>query len=141
VLGFVKMNVILTSRWFVLYWTFCMLNCRLPLCTSVTILFFLLYVFNLFTEHSKILPKFCIYVHATYNINLTRTEYIFKFNVCKSMHHHTIQINKPTRCINLSSLLLDVYVQLNMFWASSLLSSGATTTAVAASGLTFGAWW
>jgi hypothetical protein len=36
-----------------------------------------------------------------------------------------IQINQPTRCKNFSSLLLDVYVQLNMFWASSRLSSGA----------------
>ena len=31
----------------------------------------------------------------------------------------TIQINQPTRCNNLSSSLLDVYVQLNMFRASS----------------------
>ena len=48
-----------------------------------------------------------------------------KFEVCKSMHHHTIQINQPTRCNNFSSLLCDVYVQLNMFWASSRPSSGA----------------
>jgi len=41
------------------------------------------------------------------------------------MHHHTIQINQPTRCNNFSSLLLDVYLQLNMFWASSRPSSGA----------------
>ena len=48
-----------------------------------------------------------------------------KFKVCKSVHHHTFQINQPTRCNNFSSLLLDVYVQLNMFRASSRLSSGA----------------
>jgi len=48
-----------------------------------------------------------------------------KFKVCKSVHHHTIQINQPTRCNNSSSLLLDVYVQLNMFWASSRPLSGA----------------
>ena len=42
-----------------------------------------------------------------------------KFKVCKSVHHHTVQINLPTRCNNLSILLLDVYLQLNMFWASS----------------------
>jgi len=35
------------------------------------------------------------------------------------------QVNQPTRCNNFSSLLLDVYVQLNMFRASSLPSSGA----------------
>jgi len=39
--------------------------------------------------------------------------------------HHTIQINQPTRCNNFSSLLLDVYVQLNMSWAFSIPSSGA----------------
>jgi hypothetical protein len=36
-----------------------------------------------------------------------------------------IPINQPTRCNNFSSLLLDVYVQLNMFRASSRPSSGA----------------
>ena len=38
-----------------------------------------------------------------------------KFKVCKSVHHHTIQINQPTRYNIFSSLLLDVYVHLNMF--------------------------
>jgi hypothetical protein len=52
-----------------------------------------------------------------------------------------IQINQPTRCKNFSSLLLDFYVQLNMFWASTCPLSGATTTAVAASGFTVGTWW
>jgi hypothetical protein len=51
-----------------------------------------------------------------------------------------IQINQPTICNNFSGLLLDVYLQLNMFRAFSLPLSGATTTAVAASGFTFGAW-
>jgi hypothetical protein len=40
------------------------------------------------------------------------------------MHHHTIPINRSTRCNNFSSLLLAVYVRLNMFWASSRPSSG-----------------
>jgi hypothetical protein len=41
------------------------------------------------------------------------------------MHHHTVPINQQTRCNNFSSLLLDVYVQLNVFRASSRPSSGA----------------
>jgi hypothetical protein len=41
------------------------------------------------------------------------------------VHHHTYQINQPTRCKKFSSLLLEVYVQLNMFRASSRPSSGA----------------
>jgi hypothetical protein len=41
------------------------------------------------------------------------------------VHHHTIQMNQPTRCNSFSGLLLDVYVQLNMFRASSHPSSGA----------------
>jgi hypothetical protein len=48
-----------------------------------------------------------------------------KRKICKSVHHHTVQLNQPTRCNNFSSLLLDVYVQLNMFRASSRPSSGA----------------
>jgi len=47
------------------------------------------------------------------------------FKICKYVHHHTIQINQPTSCNNSSSVLLDVYVQLNMFRASSCPSSGA----------------
>jgi hypothetical protein len=41
------------------------------------------------------------------------------------VHHQTFQINQTTRCNNFSSLLLDVYIQLNMFRASSRPSSGA----------------
>jgi hypothetical protein len=48
---------------------------------------------------------------------------ILKF--CKSVHHHTTQINQTTRCKNFRSLLLDVYLQINMFLASSRPSSGA----------------
>jgi hypothetical protein len=36
-----------------------------------------------------------------------------------------IQINQPTRCKNLSSLLLDVYLQLNIFQVSCRPSSEA----------------
>jgi hypothetical protein len=49
----------------------------------------------------------------------------YMFQVCKSVHHYTVSVNQPTRCNNFSSLLLNVYVQLNMFRASSLPSSGA----------------
>jgi hypothetical protein len=71
---------------------------------------------------------------------LVSASYFKEFKVCKLEHHQTIQINQPTRYNNLSSLLLDFYLQLNMLRASSLPSSGATTTAVAASGFTVGAW-
>ena len=53
------------------------------------------------------------------------TKLNLKFKVCKSVHYYTIQINQPTRCNNFSSLLLDVYVRLNMFRVSSRPSSGA----------------
>jgi hypothetical protein len=49
----------------------------------------------------------------------------FEFDVCKSVHHHTIPITQPTRCNSFTILLLDVYVWLNMFRASPRLSSGA----------------
>jgi len=49
----------------------------------------------------------------------------FGFDVHKSVHHHTIQIIQPTRCNSFTSLLLDVYVWLNMFRASPCPSSGA----------------
>ena len=53
---------------------------------------------------------------------------VFKFKICKSVkfvHRRTFQINQPNGCNSFSSLFLDVYVQLNMFRASSRPSSGA----------------
>jgi hypothetical protein len=47
------------------------------------------------------------------------------FDVHKSVHQHTIQINQPTRCNSFTSLLLDVYVWLNMFLAFPRSPSGA----------------
>ena len=47
------------------------------------------------------------------------------FDICKSVHHHMIQINQPTKCNSFTSLLLDVYVWLNMFRAPLRPSSGA----------------
>ena len=32
------------------------------------------------------------------------------FDVCKSVHHYTIQINQPTRYDSFTSLLLDVHM-------------------------------
>jgi hypothetical protein len=64
------------------------------------------------------------------------------FELCKSVPHHTIQINQPTRCNNFSSLLLEVYLQLNMFRASLRPSSGAQQLQQQPlSGFTFGACW
>jgi hypothetical protein len=53
-----------------------------------------------------------------------RRVYGGKFKISKSVHLHTVQTNQPTRYNNFSSLLLDVYVQLNMFRAPSRSSSG-----------------
>jgi hypothetical protein len=48
---------------------------------------------------------------------------VMQFTLTESVR--SFQINQPTGCKNFSSLLLDVYVQLNMFRASSRPSSGA----------------
>jgi hypothetical protein len=48
-----------------------------------------------------------------------------QFDVLKSVHHRTIQINQPTRCNSFTSLLFDVYVWLNMFRVPLRPSSGA----------------
>ena len=44
---------------------------------------------------------------------------------CSNPTKNTIQINQPTKCNSFTSLLLDVYVWLNMFWAPLRPSSGA----------------
>ena len=66
---------------------------------------------------------------------------VMEFKVCMSVHLHTIPINQPTRCNNFPNLLLDVYILLNMFRASSRPSSGTLQLQVAASGFTVGALW
>jgi hypothetical protein len=53
------------------------------------------------------------------------SQHFEEFNVCKSVHHHMIQINQPTRHNSFTSLLLDVYVSFNMFWALPRPSSEA----------------
>ena len=53
------------------------------------------------------------------------TAYIYKHFQSKLNKALLIQINQPTRSNNFSILLLDVYVQLNMFRAFSRPSSGA----------------
>jgi len=46
------------------------------------------------------------------------------FDVYKSVHHHTNHVIQPTRCNSFTSLLLEVYVWLNMFRWSPHPSSG-----------------
>jgi hypothetical protein len=57
--------------------------------------------------------------------HITNNYSLHFFDVCKSVHHHTIQINQPTRCSSFTSLLPGVYVWLNMFRAPLRPSSGA----------------
>ena len=49
----------------------------------------------------------------------------FFFKVCKSVHHRTFQINRQPDATIFPFYYADVYLQLNMFRASSRPSSGA----------------
>jgi hypothetical protein len=55
----------------------------------------------------------------------TSRQYEILLDVRMFVHHHTIKINQPTRCNKFPSVLLDVYVTLNIFWAPPRPSSGA----------------
>jgi len=81
-------------------------------------------VLKLTTINMRVQLK-CLKSHKDFAKNVQSN--VFAFKVCKSVHHRTFQINRPTRCNNFSSLLLDVYsyVRLNMSRASSRPSSGA----------------
>ena len=52
-------------------------------------------------------------------------EHTFKFKICKSVHHHTIQMNQQLDATISPVYYPDVYLQLNMFRVSSCPSSGA----------------
>jgi len=61
-------------------------------------------------------------------LNLTMHEGMLFKNILKCQQlicRIEIQINQPTRCNSFTSLLLDVYVSLNMFRAPQRPSSGA----------------
>jgi hypothetical protein len=87
---------------------------------------------------SVLCAQWCYFNNVTSGVSLKKesiTNFRFFFNIrnalmefeklMKSVHHHTIQINQPTRCNDFSSLLLGVYLQLNMFRSSSRPLSGA----------------
>jgi len=75
---------------------------------------------NFFGNATLLVAFLVAYVINQPNINL-----ITKCKVCKSVLHHKVPINEPTRCNNFPSLLLDDYVRLNMFRVSTRPSSGA----------------
>jgi len=64
-------------------------------------------------------------VTACLELNEHMSSNISVFRVPTLQFLTNVQINQPTRCNNFSSLLLEVYVQINMFRASSRPSSGA----------------
>jgi hypothetical protein len=64
------------------------------------------------------------YYQSEYRKKLHR-KYMRISQTCTNQQLKTIQINQPTRWNNFSCLLLDVYVQSNMFRASLRPSSGA----------------
>jgi hypothetical protein len=88
-----------------------------------TMTFMLIHSFDMHIYSCK------VYLHYAYDtaLNQKLLSLGFKnlFKVRKSVHHHTIQINQPTRCNSFTSLLLDVCVWLNMFRAPLRPSSGA----------------
>jgi hypothetical protein len=67
---------------------------------------------------------FLIFMLTHLIINSVFSE-VRKFEVRKSVRHHTIQTIQPTRCDSFTSLLVDVYAWLNMFLASPRPSSVA----------------
>ena len=91
-------------------------------------------IFYVFAQNCNKLTAVCIrHFKCPYNFTVCKSSYslqvIIQFashhTVCKSVHHHTVQINQPTTCNNFSSLLFEVHLQLNMFRGSSRPSSGA----------------
>ena len=66
----------------------------------------------------------CIVLYGHYHVHYSLILNPCLDSIFVTITSHFILINQPTRCNSLSNLLLDLYVQLNMFRASSRLSSG-----------------
>ena len=62
---------------------------------------------------------------ATWPMSKQFQKPFYKFKVCKSVHHHTIQINHQLDSTICPVYYPDVYLQLNMFLAFPRPSSGA----------------
>jgi len=75
------------------------------------------------TENLEHIKQKFVSLHQTISFPMSilamMTHFNFKSSWPLRWEDNTIQINQPTRCNNFSSLLFDVYVQLNMFRASS----------------------
>jgi len=70
--------------------------------------------------------KYQLLASSNYKLHFAWSpNWTLKFDIRKSVHHHTIQINQSTRCNSFTSLLLGIYMWLNMFRASPCPSSGA----------------
>jgi len=77
-------------------------------------------------------------VYYRYQNQCTNTKYWFE--VVRSVHHHTVQTNWPTRCNSFTSLSLDVLCRWTCFGGLHAHHQ-ELTTALRASGFTVGAWW
>jgi len=66
----------------------------------------------------------------------TEPEHSTPFEAGRSIHHHTIQINQPTRCNSFTSLLLDVLCRSTCFGRLHAHHQ-EVTTALTASGFTY----
>jgi len=75
----------------------------------------------LYQQTSLVSGKYFLYLIVCLQFAKCLSDTCFMDRLC----FNSIQINQQTRCNSFSSLLLEVYVQLNMFRTSSRLSSGA----------------
>jgi fucose 4-O-acetylase-like acetyltransferase len=71
---------------------------------------------------SKTTLQITIFWHVTPRYPV---DYSLNNHCCENFKFHSIQIIQQTRCNSFTSLLLDIYVWLNMFQASPRPSSGA----------------
>jgi hypothetical protein len=78
---------------------------------------------------------FLVQVYQHWNVCCKFHKVLHFFNVGKSVHHHTIQINQPTRCNCFTSLLLDVLCRSTCF-GHLRAHHQELTTALTASGFT-----
>jgi hypothetical protein len=69
--------------------------------------------------------RFLESAHCPADTNTKILDTTFKFKVCKSLHHHMIQIDHQPDATTFPVYYPEVYLQLNMFWAFSCPSSGA----------------
>jgi len=118
----------------------CCLSISMCVCVCVYIYMYVCVYIYIHLKHTHIYIYIYTYTHTHTHVyktqkNQEEANNSYHFDVGRTVHHHTIQINQPTSCNSVTSLLLDVLCRSTCFGRLHAYHQ-ELTTALTASGFT-----